>query len=310
MTVEIKENEPLSNHSTFRIGGPVKYFVLAKNTEEVVEAVNFAKEKNLPFFVLGGGSNILFPDNGYDGLVIKLSNINCLVSGISVTAFAGTPLALLINKSTGAGLSGLEWAMGIPGTIGGAVAGNAGAYGHSAAENIKSVTILNEEGEIKKYTKDDCDFGYRTSKFKKPGNKEIILEVELGLQQGSIEEGKNKIKEILETRKGKVPTQPSAGSVFKNLIASDLSAEVIAMIPPEKIKGGKVPMAYLIEACGLKGKKVGEAVVSEMHAGFIVNTGGATAQDVLTLMDICKKEVKNKFGIDLEEEIIVLPRQK
>lgn len=306
MTIEIKENEPLSSHCTFRIGGPAKFFVEVKNVEEVKEAIDFAKGQSLPFFVLGGGSNILFSDDGYDGVIIKLSAVSIQLSENGVTVSAGTPFGLLISKTAEAGLSGLEWGMGIPGTVGGGVAGNCGAYGSAISNSVKSVTVLTGSGEVKQYNKEDCGFGYRTSKFKNKNNEEIILEVEFEFKKEEPEIIKNKIKEILQTRVGKVPTQPSAGSVFTNLRVSDLSPEVLAMIPPEKIKGGKLPAGYLIEECGLRGKKIGGGLITEQHANFIVNTGGATANDILALIDLCKKEVKAKFGINLEEEIIML----
>ncbi len=303
MALEIKENEPLSNHCTFRIGGLAKYFVVAKNVEEIREAIDFAEEKQLPFFVLGGGSNILFKDKGYGGVVIKISNLKSQISNQNIAVNAGAPFALLINKSVEAGLTGLEWGIGIPGTVGGGVAGNCGAYGNSMGEKIKEVTVLTEDGEIKKYTKAECCFNYRTSKFKNSGSKEIILEIEFELARGNKEESQKKIKEILEARRGKVPTQPSAGSVFTNLLAKEVDT---TKIPPEKIKGGKVPVGYLIEECGLRGKQIGGAQVSFMHANFIVNTGGAKASDVIGLINLCKTEVKNKFGIELEEEIVLV----
>lgn len=309
MTLKTTEGEILANHSTFKIGGPAKFFIEATTPEELKEVIEFAKNKSLPFFVLGGGSNVLFSDDGYDGVIIKLKNsgIEIQEDGI-VKVGAGTILGQLISKMAEAGLAGLEWGAGIPGTVGGGVNGNCGAYGNAISNNVKSVTVLDENGDMKKYSKDECDFEYRSSRFKKKDNNEIILEVELELAKEDPETLKNKIKEIVLTRAKVIPPYPSAGSVFKNLFMSDLNNETLAMIPPDKIKGGRgmVPMGYLIEACNLKGRKIGGAMVPELHAGFIVNAGGATAKDVLALMELCKNEVKNKFGIDLEVEKIVL----
>jgi len=282
MALSIKENEILANHSTFRIGGPARYFVVAKNKEEILEAVEFAKKQNLPFFAFGGGSNILFRDEGYNGVAIKILNTEYSILDTNIIVGAGTPLAQVIMKLVDAGLSGLEWAVGIPGTIGGCVAGNCGAYGHDISEFVKKVKTLDKE-----YSKEECGFAYRESKFKGAGGeKEIILEIELGLEKGDSEKSKTEIKNTMENRKGKIPPYPSIGSIFKN---------------PKPLVARK-----LIEDCGLKGEKIGGAQVSELHANFIVNIGNAKSADVLALIKLCKEKVEEKFKIDLEEEIVVV----
>ena len=174
-TMEIKENEILANHSTFRIGGPARYFVVAKSREEILEAINFAKEKSLPFFAFGGGSNILFRDEGFSGVAIKLSVVSYQLSDTKIIVGAGMSLAQVIIKSVDAGLAGLEWGIGIPGTIGGCVAGNCGAYGHDISESVESVSVLDENGAIKKYSKTECGFNYRESVFKRSDKKERNL---------------------------------------------------------------------------------------------------------------------------------------
>jgi len=310
--LDIRENESLSKYSTYRIGGPARYFAVAKNKEDIVEAIKFAKSKNLPLFVIGGGSNILFKDKGYDGLIIKILDNKLEIDGEKITVMAGVPLGQLIIESVGASLSGLEWGVGIPGSVGGAVAGNCGAYGHAISESVESVTALfvREDGEyeIKEYKKDACDFYYRHSKFKREGNKEIILEVNLKLEKGDKEEGQKKIKEILGSRAGKFPSAPSAGSFFKNIIINELSnkEEFLKLVPEEKIKGGKFPTAYLVEQCGFKGKQIGGAKFAEEHANFLINTGDAKASDVLELAELCKQKVKEKYGVILEEEVVVV----
>lgn len=292
MPIEIKQNEPLAKHNTFAIGGPADYFAAAKSPEEIMEAVAYAKKNNLPYFVLGGGSNILISDSGYRGLIIKIQNRDFKIEGEKITAGAGAALSQLMNVSAERGLSGLEWAVGIPGTIGGAVNGNCGAYGRSISESAEAVSVLDESGRIKKYSKADCGFNYRSSKFKNLANKEIIIEVELKLAKGEKEKIKEEIKNILMTRKGKVPPQPSAGCVFKNIKSPD--GKLVAAV-------GK-----LVDQCGLKGSRMGGAAIPQTHGNYVVNMGGAKAEEVRALINVCKEKVKEKFGFDLEEEIVVL----
>ncbi|MBI2628338.1 MAG: UDP-N-acetylmuramate dehydrogenase [Candidatus Niyogibacteria bacterium] len=311
MPLTIKENEILANHSTFRIGGPAKYFTAVKSKEELIEAFDFAGKKNLPFFVFGGGSNILYRDKGYGGLAIKIQNSKISLAKI-IKAGAGTLFSQLIRESINANLTGLEWATGIPGTVGGAVAGNAGAYGHSISEFVKNVAILSNNGaagwRIKNYPAQKCDFIYRGSRFKKPDNREIILEVEFNLEKGDLEKSKKIIQGILEERRNKLVSYPSAGCVFKNIIIDELKnkEEFLKLIPRNKIKGGKFPAGWLIENCGLKGKQIGGAKIAEEHANYIVNAGGATADDVIQLIDFCRQKTQEKFNLDLEKEIVVI----
>lgn len=326
MALEIKENEILANHSTFRIGGPARYFAVAGSRDELREAKNFAEEKGLSFFVFGGGSNVLFSDEGYNGVVIQIKDMKLKADGLNMLAGAGVLFGQLIIRSIDSGLAGLEWGVGIPGTVGGAVVGNAGAYGHSISEFVKSVEVLTESGEVKKYSKEDCGFVYRGSKFKaksnsenliarpvksgfrNPDNGDIILEVEFSLEKGDKRKSGEMISDILKKRRGKLPPHPSAGSVFKNIVIDDLENKdgFLNLIPPEKIKGGKFATGFLIEECGLKGKQIGGAKIAEEHANFIINVGDAKAGDVLELIEVCKREVGEKFGINLKEEIIVL----
>src|SRR3989344_5727637 len=288
MPIMIKENEVLANHSTFSIGGPAKYFIVVKSKEELIEALDFAEKKNLPFFVFGGGSNILCRDQGYGGIAIKIQNSKISFTDAEIIRVeAGTLLSQLIRESINANLTGLEWAMGIPGTVGGAVAGNAGAYGHSIAEFVKNVAVLSrdESGEwrIKNYLAEKCSFIYRGSRFKKSDNQEIILEVKFDFEKSDPEKSKNIIIDGLKNKE-----------------------EFLKLIPRDKIKGGKFPAGWLIENCGLKGRQIGGAKIAEEHANYIVNAGGATAGDALKLIDLCKKKTREKFNLDLEEEIMVI----
>ena len=257
--MKFRENVKLAEYTTFRIGGPAKYFCAAKNKKDLIEAVFFAKKIKLPFFILGNGSNLLVSDKGYEGLVIK----------------TGRPLSLYISK-------GLEWAAGIPGTIEGAVRGNAGAFGGEMKDSVKEVETFDAKSQkVKIFQNKDCQFSYRSSIFKKNSNL-IILSVKIKSKKSNPQ----KIKEYLKYRSIHHPKQPSAGSVFKNL--------------------KNIRARDLIEEAGLKGRTIGGAQISEQHANFIINLGGAKAKDVLGLIDLAKKEVKNKFGIKLEEEIKLL----
>jgi UDP-N-acetylmuramate dehydrogenase len=318
---EVLENEPLARHCTFKIGGQAKYFFIAKSAEEVGRAIEVAQESNLDFFVFSGGSNILFSDDGFDGLVIKIQNIKyeiqdthapeqSSVRGMAkIEAEAGVKLAEIVAAAAENGLSGLEWATGIPGTIGGAVRGNAGAYGKSTGDAVEEVEVLelkNGDWQIKKYKKEDCKFEYRESIFKREGG--IILKVVFKLVPGD----KNKIKEqmdkILAVRDEKIPQDASAGSFFKNVEVTDEIIETIKKkihedIPEDFIKRKKIPSAWIIEQCDLKGKQIGGAKVSKKHANFIVNAGGATAADVISLASLVKMKVRDEAGVQLQEEV-------
>jgi len=280
--IKLKENVLLSQYTTFKIGGPARYFFITKDTKDLIEAVKFAQDKELPFFILGGGSNLLVNDQGFDGLVIKIENQGLKLDGNIIVAEAGASLAKLVKLSTDSSLTGLEWAIGIPGVIAGAVRGNAGAFGKSISESVEKVEVLNKELEKVIFTKLDCCFDYRESVFKK--SRDIILSVELKLERGDKRKSQETIKEHLKQRLDKNPTgYPSAGCIFKN---------------PKPLATGQ-----LIDQCGLKGKKIGQAMISLKHANFIVNLGGAKAEDVIELIKIVKRLVKEKFNVDLQEEI-------
>lgn len=303
-------NEPLSRHCTFRIGGPAKYFLIAESGEEVTNAVKVAKELGLKFFIFSGGSNILFSDQGFDGLVIKIQNTKYEILDAKIVAEAGVPLARVVEAATENCLTGLEWAAGIPGTVGGAVRGNAGAYGHAIGEmveNVEALEVKSEKLKVKNYRKEDCKFGYRESVFKH--NNDIILKVALKLQQGDKGKIKAEVEKNLAARDEKLPLEyPSAGCVLKNVEITDEILKSFRFhsteeIPEEFIKRKKIPAAWLIERCDLKGKKVGGAKISEKHANFIVNVGKATADNVVALVSLIKMKVRDEFGIQLQEEI-------
>lgn len=300
-----KENIPLKKYTSFKIGGSAKYFFETKNLKSLVEALKEAKQKKIPVFVLGGGTKLLVSDKGFRGLVIKIKTSNFEVKKNRIISEAGVGLNRLVAASIKNGLTGLEWAIGIPGTIGGAIHGNSGAFGSSISNSVESIAALNLKNfKIKKYSNKQCQFGYRDSIFKK--NKDIILSVELRFKKSDLNKSSEIIKEYLKRRKERIPNYSSAGSVFKNIGFKTLDKKIQKILPQDKIKGGKVPAGYLIESCGLKGKRIGGAKISEQQANIIINFKQAKGKDVSSLIDLAKKQVKKKFGVNLEEEIVRL----
>lgn len=301
---KVVENELLKNHTTFKIGGPAKYFFVAKNQDEVVKATKIAQKLGLPFFILGKGSNLLVLDKGFNGLVIKILNSELKIQNSNVMAGAGLELNKLVMDVAKAGLSGLEFLAGIPGTVGAAVYGNAGAFGNSISDVLVSAEILTNNQKIKKVLKSWFDFSYRNSKLKK--TKEIVLSAEFELELGLREEIEKIINEHLVFRREKHPLEyPNAGSIFQNV---KLDSQILNHnLEFQKIaKGGKIPAGCLIEQVGLKGYQIGQAQISEKHANFIVNLGQAKASDVLKLIELVKNKVYQQFKIKLEEEIQIL----
>lgn len=278
----IKQNEPMKNHTSFRIGGNADLFVLPQTIDELNEIIKLCKKTNTPFFVMGNGTNLLVDDKGIRGVVIKTTNINHInINGRRITAGSGVLLCRLAIEALKLSLSGLEFAHGIPGTLGGAVVMNAGAYGGEMKDIIVSTKYLDENNEIKQLS--DHNFGYRKSIFMEHPDW-IVLESTLLLKKDCKENIKSKMDEYSLARKTKQPLNvPSAGSVFKR---------------PQGYYAGK-----LIQDCGLRGYKVGGAQVSEKHCGFIVNNGNATSEDVLQLIEDIKNKVKIKFGVKLQTEI-------
>ena len=285
--VEILEAEPMKNHTTFRIGGPADALALPKTPEEVAEVVRFCHEHAQPYYVLGNGSNLLVSDEGYRGLVLQLyRNFNDIqVNGEMITVQSGAMLAAVARTAYQNGLTGLEFASGIPGTIGGAVVMNAGAYGGEMKHVLREVTVLTKEGEVLAIPAKALELGYRTSVI--PKNGWIVLGAVLQLKKGDPEQILARMEELKEQRITKQPLDlPSAGSTFKR---------------PEGYFAGK-----LIMDAGLRGFTVGGAQVSEKHCGFVVNRGNATAADVWELICEVKRRVKERTGVELEPEVKLL----
>lgn len=284
----VKIDEPMRKHTNFKIGGNADVFVIAKNIEEIKCVIKFSKENNILLTILGNGSNVLVSDKGIRGIVLQIGlkeikvekHENALIE-VDAGAMLGALAQILLKQS----ISGFEFAAGIPGSIGGAIRMNAGAYGGEMKDIVKNVTVLNEKGEINILTNEECEFSYRHSRF--TNSKEIIIKATLELPFGNENEIKAKMDEYAQSRKEKQPLNlPSAGSTFK--------------------RGADFITAKLIDECGLKGYTSGNAQVSTLHAGFVVNLGNATAQDVLSVVNHVKQVVLEKTGKQIELEIELL----
>lgn len=279
------EQEMMSKHTTFCVGGPAAFYLVPETMEEVPEALRFAGEKKLPFYLVGRGSNILVGDGGYDGVIIEigkgLEKIGFRPDG-TVEAQAGISLARMASRLADKGLTGFEFASGIPGTLGGAITMNAGAYGGEIKDCIKSATVLTESGDMLVLDKEKLELGYRRSIVQK--ERYIVLSAVFSFEKGKTEQIKAQMKELNRKRREKQPLEyPSAGSTFKR---------------PEGYFAGK-----LIEDAGLRGYRVGDAQVSEKHCGFVVNRGHATAAQIRQLMQDVQDTVQEKFQVDLEPEV-------
>jgi UDP-N-acetylmuramate dehydrogenase len=304
---KIDKNISLKNYTTFKIGGNARFFLKAENLEDLIYGINFSEQSKIPFFILGNGSNLLISDKGFNGIVIKISNKETIFKENKIIVDAGVPLPLLIASSFKNGLSGLEWAAGIPGSIGGAIRGNAGAFGSFMADIIKEVEVFDvNDKKIKKISKDGGSFNYRESVFKKNDNL-IILKAEIVLKKDKKSAIERKIKGYLDYRNERHPKEFSAGSVFKNYKISNNKEkkEILRKIHgiDKIIKNNIIPSGLIVEKCGLKGKKIGGAMISNVHSNFIVNIRNATSEDVRSLIILVKKRVKERLNIELQEEI-------
>ena len=286
---KILKDEPMALHTSFKIGGKADFLVKPSTEDEIISILKFSKENDIPVFILGNGSNILVRDGGIRGITIKpnLQDISIFENDddVDIIVGAGYPVAKLSRIVSQKEIAGLEFLSGIPGTIGGAVKMNAGAYGSEMKDCVVETKYMDYDGNIYIINAEEHEFGYRRSIFSK--KEVIILETKLKLNYGEKEIIDNKINEITEQRKQKQPiTMPSAGRVFK--------------------RGDGFVTARLIDECGLKGFSIGGAEVSTMHAGFIVNKGNATANDVIELIEYVKNKVKEKYNVDLELEVLIV----
>ncbi len=309
MPVSIKENEPLARHTVFRIGGPARFFVTADGSEDFVAALRGVVSAGLPWRILGAGSNVLVADRGFAGAIIRPVGGLVEVNGNRMRVDAALPMARVVSESLAAGLRGFEWAIGVPGTIGGSVRGNAGCFGGEMKDVVRAVTVFDARmGAIEEWSADAVEFGYRDSIFKRRPEL-VILAATLGLQPGDPLEGQRRVGEYTAHR---TATQDigshSAGCAFKNIPWSrrDIKRERVLQklpnLPPSGTVSG-ISAGFLIDQAGLRGYRVGGAKVSERHGNFILNTGRATAEDVAILLALAKERVHRNYGLLLEEEI-------
>lgn len=304
--ITIQENLPLAPFTTFKIGGPARYFVEAEDAKSVAEAFEWAEKKNLSVYILGGGSNILFPDRGYEGLIIHIAGDHIHIQDSLVTATAGSVFKKVIDATLEAGLQGMEYMSGIPGSLGGAVRGNAGAFGTEIKDVVVKVKAVNREtGLVKHFHNVDCDFKYRTSFFK-THPEWVILEVQLSLAEGYDPEDLQGIAETtIAKREEKHPQSAKcAGSFFMNPIVTN--KKLLKEFEEETgtpSRGGRLPAGWLITHIGLRGKKIGGAEISKRHPNYLVNNGTATADDILILSSFVKTRVRDQLGVQLKEEI-------
>ncbi|MFR5602475.1 MAG: UDP-N-acetylmuramate dehydrogenase [Lachnospiraceae bacterium] len=288
-TAAVKTQEMMKNHTTFRIGGPASYFVVPDSSSQLSAVVRLCRDEEVPYVILGNGSNLLVGDLGYEGVVIVLGEefSRCRIEADRITAGGGVKLSVIARRALEAGLTGFEFAGGIPGTLGGALVMNAGAYGGEMKDVLESARVMTREGEVLTLTAEQLELGYRTSCI--PSNGYILLEGTIRLQPGDPSAIEASMKDLAGRRRDKQPLEfPSAGSTFKR---------------PAGHFAGK-----LIEEAGLRGYQVGGAQVSEKHCGFVINTGDATAADVLTLCRDVRDRVEQLSGVVLEMEIKKLGR--
>lgn len=278
-------NEKMSKHTSFKVGGTADFFIIANNIKELIYILKLAKELKIKTYILGNGTNVIVKDEGFRGIIIKLNFKNLKVEEDKIVAGAGVSVALLSEYAYRSNIKGYEFISGIPGTVGGAVKMNAGAYGSEIKNILISTTYLDEKYNIKEIKNEEHDFSYRKSIFER--KKWIILESTFKVEKGNKEEIKQKRQEISEARKEKQPLDmPNAGSIFK--------------------RGEDCIPAKLIDDAGLKGYTIGGAQVSKKHAGFIVNTGNASTQDIIDLIKHIQATIKEKFNKDLELEVIII----
>lgn len=283
----VLRNEPMKKHTTFRIGGPARFFCLPRSAAQLAGTVEACERAGMPWYILGNGSNVLVSDSGYDGVVIQLfHNMEAVrIEGCLMELEAGVLLVKAAHLAAKAGLTGLEFASGIPGTVGGALVMNAGAYGGEMKDVVREALVMTKEGKLLRLSREELELGYRTSIIARKGY--VVLSALLELKEGLQTEIEDRMQELKEARTTKQPLEyPSAGSTFKR---------------PAGYFAGK-----LIMDAGLRGYRVGGAEVSEKHCGFVINRGDATAEDVMKLIRHVQTEVRDKFGVELEMEVKTL----
>ncbi|MCK9361133.1 UDP-N-acetylmuramate dehydrogenase [Patescibacteria group bacterium] len=303
-----KEGEPMDKHTSFRVGGAARLYVVANTPDEIMNAVHAAVNVSIPWYVYGGGSNLLVNDDGYEGVIIQAANREIKIDGETVMAEAGAITGLVARQTVAAGLGGFEWAVGVPGTIGGAIYGDAGCYGGEMRDVVVSVDAYRiRDRQRVTLTNEQCKFGYRSSMFKYEPH--LIFGCTLKLKPSAdVEASKKRMDEIMQMRKEKQPLESSsAGCVFKNVeFDEEKDLEILKRsieVPQGMIDKKQISVGWLIEQAGLMGQCVGEVEVSKKHGNFFINKGKARAQDILALISIIKMKVRDDLGIELQEEV-------
>jgi len=298
----VSAGTPLARYTRFGIGGPADLYAETGNVEAFIAALRAARSSGIETMVIGGGTNLIVSDQGFRGIVLRYRADGLTAADARIVAEAGAVLQDLVDFSIGHGLKGLETLSGIPGSVGAAVYGNAGAYGHSISERVVQVRFYDGEN-VRVFGNEECEFHYRESIFKR--HKEwIIFSTELLLTPGEAAGLRKTADDILTVRNEKFPvTMKCAGSIFKNLLWRDLPAQVAAEIPASAVREGKVPAAWFLERVGAKGLERGDIHVATYHANLIYNAGGGTAEDLCALIQDLKSRVRSRFGIELEEEV-------
>lgn len=300
--VRVTTDEPLSRHTRFAIGGLADLFAETSEPEAFAAALSAARSSGLAWTVIGGGTNLIVADTGFRGVVLRYSGDRITSAGLRIVARTGAVLQDLVDYANARGLGGLETLAGIPGWVGAAVYGNAGAYGHSISERVVEVEFTDGE-RLLRFGNAECDFQYRESVFK--DHKEwILLSVTLEMLAGDSAALERRSTEILDVRNRKFPpTMKCAGSIFKNFLSANLPAHVAAELPANAIIEGKVPAAWFLERAGAKGMERGGIRVADYHANLIYNAGGGTAAELRDLIGELKRRVREQFGIEVEEEV-------
>jgi len=307
----LKKDVLLSNHCSYAIGGPAKYFFEVKDIGGLTEAIKKSQELDASVFILGGGTNILFSDNAFNRFVIKIGFNHIKKTSEQLVVGAGIQMSDLLNYCAANGLSGLEWAGGLPGTLGGAIRGNAGAFGGEIKDIVEEVVSVdtNKSNQLKGRYNSSCDFSYRSSVFKKQGDQEIIIEARLNLKSGNPADIKKAIDEKINYRLERHPMEyPNVGSVFKNVDAKFIPSPHLEAVK-HVVKQDPfpvVPTAFLLSEAGLKGTQSGGAMISPKHPNFIVNFSQARSGDIKSLLALAKERVYDRFQVNLEEEILII----
>jgi UDP-N-acetylmuramate dehydrogenase len=308
--MNIRENIALKDLSTFKVGGKAKYVVFADNNDDVIDALRFAQENNLPIGIIGAGCNLLITDDNIDGLILKMNAKNIEIKDTLVFAEAGLSLAALTALGHKNNLTGLEWAPSVPSSVGGAIRGNAGAFGGETKDKLKQVRVY-REGQIIDIEATALDFQYRYSGFKAPNNKDIILGGLFELETGDVASSQKQVRDnIIKKNQNQPVGVACSGCIFKNY-EGNINISLYDKYPDlaKFVENGIIPSGYLIEKAGLKGISYGGIQVSDKHANYMINTGDGKFEEVMKLIQIVKDKVSQEFGVDIEEEVSYLHQQ-